>query len=190
MNDEVSIRRARPGDAEAIARVHVASWHEAYRGILPDEQIAARSLEVRVAQWTASLQQTDRVTLVACDASGVIVGFAGVLLLDSSAGAFQSYLQTLYLMPAARGGGIGLKLLSTMARSLMDRGIRNMALRVLRLNPARRFYERLGARLAPEGIANDAGEFDDVVYAFDDLERFVNFVQSEKAQEPETRAEA
>lgn len=190
MNDDVLIRRAEPGDAEAIASVHVASWHAAYRGILPDEQIAARSLELRIAQWTASLQQPDRVTLVACDASGVIVGFAGVLLLDSLAAGFESYLQTLYLMPDARGGGIGLKLLTTMARTLMDRGVTNMALRVLRLNPARRFYERLGARLAPEGIANDAGEFDDVVYAFDDLGRLVNFVQSEKAEEPETRAEA
>jgi hypothetical protein len=29
--------------------------------------------------------------------------------------------------------------------------------------------ERLGARLLPGGIATDAGIFDDVVYAFDDL---------------------
>jgi len=34
---------------------------------------------------------------------------------------------------------------------------------------ARSFYEKLGARLVPEGIAHDAGMFDDVVYAFDDL---------------------
>ena len=39
----------------------------------------------------------------------------------------------------------------------------------MRLGDARKFYERLGARLVPEGIARDAGKFDDVVYAFDDV---------------------
>lgn len=171
MDGGVLIRRAEPGDAEAIARVHVASWHAAYRGILPDEQIAARSLVVRIAQWTAAVRQSDRVTLVACDASGTIEGFASALSLDSGASSFDSYLQTLYLMPDARGHGLGRRLLAAMARTLMERGSSNMVLRTLRLNPARRFYERLGARLVPEGIVNDAGEYDDVVYAFDDLSR-------------------
>jgi hypothetical protein len=43
-------------------------------------------------------------------------------------------------------------------------------LRVVRENlAARTFYERLGARLVPDGISVDAGLFDDVVYAFDNL---------------------
>jgi len=52
-----------------------------------------------------------------------------------------------------------------------------MVLRTLRLNPGRAFYERLGARLLPEGVNIDAGVFDDVAYAFDDLRRLlrVNF---------------
>ena len=44
-----------------------------------------------------------------------------------------------------------------------------MVLRVLRRNPARAFYERFGARLAPDGLTIDAGLFDDVIYAFPDL---------------------
>ena len=34
-NDALVIRRARPGDAAALARVQVQSWREAYRGIIP-----------------------------------------------------------------------------------------------------------------------------------------------------------
>jgi hypothetical protein len=39
----------------------------------------------------------------------------------------------------------------------------------MRRNPARAFYERLGATLVPGGLTIDAGQFDDVVYAFSDL---------------------
>jgi hypothetical protein len=41
MPREVRIRDARHGEAEQIARVHVESWQEAYRGHLPDEYLSA-----------------------------------------------------------------------------------------------------------------------------------------------------
>ena len=60
-------------------------------------------------------------------------------------------------------------LLRALAADLVLQNCKNMALRVLRANPARAFYEHLGARLVPGGISNDAGLFDDAVYAFDDI---------------------
>ena len=163
------VRSATIEDADGIAAVHVASWHAFYRGLLPPEAIAGRSLELRRKQWAASLQSPARVTLVACDDANAIAGFSSALLLEQPDGGFASYLQTLYLMPEAARRGTGRRLLEAIAAELLARGIPNMALRVLRLNAARGFYERLGARLVPEGIATDAGNFDDVVYAFDDL---------------------
>jgi GNAT superfamily N-acetyltransferase len=164
----VTVRTALPADAGAIARVHVASWHDAYRGIMPDDMIDARTVGVRRAQWSTSLDDPSRVTLVACDASDAVLGFASALLLEPDA-PFGSYLQTLYLDPGMKQRGIGRTLLRALAERLREAGIRSMALRTLRLNPARGFYEHLGARLVPEGIANDDGTFDDVVYAFDDI---------------------
>jgi GNAT superfamily N-acetyltransferase len=164
------VRLADDKDADAIAQVHVASWHATYRGILPDEQIAARTVEVRRAQWAACIEEADRITLVACDEDGGVQGFASAILLDGSDNGFQSYLQTLYLWPDKQNRGIGRQLLHELVTRLRAAGAKNMALRTLRRNPARGFYERLGARPAPEGIAHDAGLFDDVVYAFDDLQ--------------------
>jgi hypothetical protein len=34
------IRPARPADAPALAAVHVATWRDAYAGLLPDEFLA------------------------------------------------------------------------------------------------------------------------------------------------------
>jgi GNAT superfamily N-acetyltransferase len=161
------IRSARPTDAHGIARVHVASWHGAFRGIVPDEQMAARGFEVRLKQWTAKLQQSDLIVLVACEEGGAVVGFASALRMDD--GPFQGYLAALYLAPDAWGRGIGRELLRAVSARLVDAGAKNMVLRTLRLGSARAFYEHLGARLVPEGFARDAGHFDDVVYAFDDL---------------------
>jgi GNAT superfamily N-acetyltransferase len=164
---QAEIRSARPTDAHGIARVHLASWHGAFRGIVPDEQIAARGFEVRLKQRTAKLQQADPVVLVACNEGGAVVGFASALRIEG--GPFQSSLEALYLAPDAWGRGLGRELLRAVGARLVDAGAKNMVLRTLRLGNARAFYERLGARLVPEGFARDAGHFDDVVYAFDDL---------------------
>lgn len=158
-------------DADAIAAVHVAAWEGSYRGIMPDEEFRKRPLERRRIQWREWLESDEHVVLVACNEHADVLGFAGAKLLDPPVAGFDSYLATLYLRPERKGQGIGKLLLREIAGELSALGARNMVLRTLRLNTARTFYERLGARLLPEGIDVDAGHFDDVVYAFDDLRK-------------------
>lgn len=165
---EVTIRRATADDADAIAHVHVAAWEGSYRGIMPDEEFAKRPVERRRIQWQEWLQNDEHVVLVACEEQGV-VGFAGARLLNPPVDGFESYLATLYLDPDCKRRGLGTRLLRAIASELVALGARTMVLRTLRLNTARDFYERLGARFIPEGVDVDAGHFDDVVYVFDDL---------------------
>lgn len=171
---QIVIRHAKESDALAIAAVHVASWEGSYRGIMPDDEFDKRPLPVREAQWAESLRKGDRTTLVACDDNGELTGFACAWLIDRAQYGFDSYLATLYLRPDVKRRGIGRALLIAIAKELAAAGARTMVLRTLRLNTAREFYERLGARLVPEGMALHSDEFDDVVYAFDDLERLVD----------------
>src|SRR5580700_11026321 len=49
------LRKAELIDAPKIARVHVASWLETYKGILPDEMLAALSVERRTHAWELML---------------------------------------------------------------------------------------------------------------------------------------
>jgi GNAT superfamily N-acetyltransferase len=136
---------------------------------MPDEEFEKRPLSLREKQWKDSLAHPGGTTLVACDDEGAILGFASAWALDRAQYSFDSYLGTLYLRPDVKRRGIGRALLSAIAAELLNRGARSLVLRTLRLNPARRFYERLGARLVSNGDAPDPGRFDDVVYAFDDL---------------------
>lgn len=164
----LDIRVATQADVAAIAAVHVASWREHYRGILADDVIASRSLENRLNHWRHALGQPERVTFVAFSPEGVLCGFASAVRLSPPKAGFTSYLETLYLRAGAKGRGAGRALLTHIARALLSRGCSNMALRTLRSNPARGFYEHLGARLLAN-FEHEAGNFDDVAYGFDDL---------------------
>ncbi|MBV9333832.1 MAG: GNAT family N-acetyltransferase [Candidatus Eremiobacteraeota bacterium] len=153
----------------AIAVVQVEAWEAAYRGLIPDDVIDARTVETRTAQWRARIPDARLIVLVACDENCSVQGFASAQRLAPPDPGFQAFLQTLYVRPQSWGKGIGRKLLAAMCSRLAARGVRNVALRTMRLGDARHFYERLGARVVPNGIMHEAGEFDDVVYAFDDV---------------------
>ena len=58
---------------------------------------------------------------------------------------FDAYLQAIYLLAGRQRRGAGRALLGAIARDLIAQGRRSMALHVLATNPARGFYERLGA---------------------------------------------
>ena len=47
----VELRRARPEDAVALARVHVKSWQAAYRGLLPLDYLERLDMSQRRDGW-------------------------------------------------------------------------------------------------------------------------------------------
>jgi GNAT superfamily N-acetyltransferase len=167
------VRTATAADIPSIAEVHVASWKQHYRGLVDDRLIDERTVEQRIAVWNEALAEVDRLTFVAEGAGGGLLGFASAEILTPGQERFDSYLGQIYLLSEAKGQGIGRALLRSVAAVLIARNCKTMALRVLRLNTARAFHEHLGARLAPEGLPNEDGLFDDVVYAFDDLKTLI-----------------
>lgn len=60
-------------------------------------------------------------------------------------GVHGIYLEDLYVRPAARGTGAGKALLAALAATCLTRGYTRLEWMVLDWNPARRFYESLGA---------------------------------------------
>lgn len=53
------IRRPNLEDIETLSRIHVQAWDEAYRGLLPDSEIAARDLTFRRALWPKLITNPD-----------------------------------------------------------------------------------------------------------------------------------
>ena len=54
------------------------------------------------------------------------------------------YLEDLYVVEAARGSGVGRRLMARLAAIAVERGWGRIDFQVLDWNPARRFYEKLG----------------------------------------------
>ncbi len=71
------VRPATLRDAKAIAQIHTASALEAYRGIVPDDQLKAMSsVEKRQAYWREAIEYCEPQVHVAIDGDK-IVGFVG-----------------------------------------------------------------------------------------------------------------
>jgi GNAT superfamily N-acetyltransferase len=96
---------------------------------------------------------------------------AGFVLFFHSYSTFEGrpgiYVEDLYLTEAARGLGIGRRLLARLAQIALERDCRRLDLSVLHWNPARGFYDRLGFRqradwlpyrLTGEALARLAGD--------------------------------
>lgn len=99
------LRHARLADADAIARVHVASWHHAYSELIPAARLANFTVERRTQAWRHNLSgRGPGRTIVAEMASG-IVGFASTGPSRGERGWGEIW--ALYVHPRTWGTGIG-----------------------------------------------------------------------------------
>jgi GNAT superfamily N-acetyltransferase len=151
------IRRAVPSDAAEIAAVHVASWQETYAHLLPASYIEQRTHAVRQAFWTDCLREADPAicVFVACYDDRSICGFASGGPERAHPLGLPGELYSLYLLDAAQGFGIGRQLVSAVLAAL---AVPALSVWVLAGNPARGFYEHLGAVLRTERQVHFAGE--------------------------------
>ena len=167
---------AGPADAEALARVHVQSWRETYKGLLPDAYLARLSEAAHARRFGHMLVKPgpDDVTLAAADRWG-LVGYA-------QGGPSrrrvpdEAEVATLYLVRAAQNRGLGGRLLADAARGLAARGARSLVISVLRDNfGARGFYEHLGGEAEPARLepGPGGGMFHEVAYRWTDIRTLI-----------------
>jgi GNAT superfamily N-acetyltransferase len=143
---EDTVRPARPEDADAVAGVHVASWQVAYRGLLPDDYLAAQSVEERSRQWSETLSDPTAGLVVVTEVDSRVVGFAHIGLSgDADAARSTGELHAIYLHPDAWDRGLGRDLHGAALNRLRGAGYRTATLWMLATNDrARRFYLRHG----------------------------------------------
>ncbi len=140
-----TLRRATGADALAVARMHVATWRAAYRGIVPDPFLDAMDVAARAARYTFDRRgPTDPATWIAVDGD-LVVGMVSVSPSRDEDLPGLGEIQALYVSPDRWRSGAG-RLLMARAESLLDEaGFRDALLWVLRDNErGRTFYEAAG----------------------------------------------
>ncbi|GAA2151041.1 GNAT family N-acetyltransferase [Actinomadura napierensis] len=131
-----AIRTATEADAPTIARLHLASYRAAYRGLLPDAFLAAYDVSERERRWRESLHDPTRTTFVA-ESGSAIAAFAEI----SSTGE----LKALHVAETHWRQGIGGALHARAVHALKAAGLQSAVLWVLNGNRrACTFYEAVG----------------------------------------------
>ena len=145
------VRPATLIDAAGIAHVHVTSWQDAYRDLLPADFLNRLSVKQRRRQWKNILQVSHGHTLVYehIEPAGErqIVGFAGLGACRDPDSDSQTTgeIYAFYLTSAHWGKGYGAALMRAALELLRELEYERATLWVLRNNQrAIRFYERAG----------------------------------------------
>lgn len=166
----MNLREARFEDAEAIARVHVASWKTTYPGIVPQPHLDGLSVENGIARWRERLAEGGPLTLVAEDEAGVF-GFASGGAMLHPVDGFDGEVAAIYLLASHQGRGAGAQLMREMARRLRDQGFLSMVVWALRDNPACGFYARIGGvRVAEQMIEIGGVALPEVAFGWQRIE--------------------
>jgi ribosomal protein S18 acetylase RimI-like enzyme len=152
----VTTRLATPEDVPAIAAVHAEGW-EAFRGVLPEAVWRPRTEERRRGEWPAALRTRE---VILAEQDGAAVGF-----ISAWREGDEGHLSTFFVASAARGRGLGSRLLREGAERLAEQGAAAILIQTFADGPARALFDRLGGEVVERGMRDYGGaEVAEVTY--------------------------
>jgi ribosomal protein S18 acetylase RimI-like enzyme len=170
------IRPARLQDARAIGRIEVETWRTTYAGMLPDRVLLRMSTERQAGSWAGFVRHRPGDVLVAEQPQALrgggptLVGFGNCGPQRDVLLGYAGEVYTLYIVPEAQGRGFGRLLLFALFARLIHLGHRSALVWVVRANPARFFYERLGGKLVlHRPIPLGGAPIEAIAYGWQDL---------------------
>lgn len=166
------VRKAVLTDAKGMAKVNVDSWRTTYQGIVSFSFLEDMSYEVREEAFKRTLENSQNIVFVAENENDSIIGYivGGENRYQERFSNYQGELFAIYLLEDYHKKGIGKLLVREFRRDLRKNGIENMMVQVLKDNPSRSFYEKLGATYIGEAIIEiDNQELIEVVLAWSNL---------------------
>ena len=148
------IRDAVLDDADAIAKVQVDTWRSAYHNLISSEVLDSLSNKKRAEYWRSILSKEDRegIFLVAEEEVNGVVGFCVCGRSHDEGSTFDAELYAIYVLEAHQNRGMGRTLFEAFRAWTLDRGMTSMIVWVLRDNPYRRFYEKMGGEVVSDRL--------------------------------------
>lgn len=142
------IRTALPSDAKAIAQVHIRSWQDAYRDLMPAHYLHSLSatLARREAFWSRSIESGESNVVVA-ELDRQVIGWIcmGAGRDEDAVVGESGEVFAVYVLPEYWHTGVGLALWQAGVQQLRAQGFQRLTLWVLAGNErAIRFYRRAG----------------------------------------------
>lgn len=150
----VAVRPATSADVPAIARIHVAGYEEAYRGLVPDEVIDSRTVEVRERVWRRRLSaERPREFVLVGELDGAVRAFVSgrqaadgeVETPDPAIGCWENLYTDPALLGDARGFQVALEVHRGVERAFAEHGFREAVCFAIEGNDrAAKFFDLMG----------------------------------------------
>jgi ribosomal protein S18 acetylase RimI-like enzyme len=169
---EAVIVPAGPGDAAALADVHVRSWRETYEGLLPAVYLDRMSVQTHARRWRHHLTHAAAGEVVlAVEGPRGLIGYCTGALHPLEGARRQGEIITLYLLNSAQGLGLGRRLMEMTARALQAQGASSLIIWALSGNDrAGRFYEHMGGGVAAQrDVKGWGGGLKETAYYWSDI---------------------
>lgn len=146
---EIHVRRTTIDDAAAIARVQIRTWHDTYRGIIPDSYLVSMSEQQNTERWNRILnadtaKPSERLSLVASTKDFGVVGFVSGGPERDKVDGYTGELYAIYVLKEFQGSGCGKKLFTEFSKQMKQLGYPDILIWVLTDNPSTAFYTKMG----------------------------------------------
>lgn len=172
----MNIRPATPTDIPQIARVHMESWQNTYRGLVSDTFLDNLDLNAHTARWQKRLSNPDsgEFAYVSTDVGGDVIAFATGSPEQPDHPLYRTELWALHVSKPFQGLGLGKHLFSAIAKHLYSQGYTSLMLWVLKGNPAQQFYERMGGAFVADIVEEFQGaQIPKVAYGWVDITQLI-----------------
>ncbi|MEJ2473214.1 MAG: GNAT family N-acetyltransferase [Desulfobacterales bacterium] len=144
-----------------MSRIYVKTWRDTYLSVIPFGYLFGMSESRQEQAFLNELSSRQTISFVAEDA-GRVVGFITGGDERNKDDIYRGEIYTLYVLKHFQRRGIGGRLVSALATRLNRNGIYSMLVRVLKLNPYRRFYQKINGTYLKTERLPFAGEVMDV----------------------------
>lgn len=153
------IRRATLSDIASIARVHVDSWCETYKNIIPQSYLESLKYVDRAQMWAKHIPRKDKKagTFVVTGSDGDVVGFCDFGPAREHEHGIGGEIYALYLIERYQKQGLGKALFEATINSFVKFGHRSFYLWVLADNKTRDFYLHMGGEYLKSQIVEIGG---------------------------------
>lgn len=144
---ETLIRPGHLGDEAELANVHIHSWQQSYKGLIPESYLKAMPLSFRsrLIWWKSVVEKTTPIDVfVAESAQHGIIGFNAVEPSRDKDFLDHGEIAAIYCLNEYKRKGIGAALFKAGQNYLKSKGYKNSYLWVLKDNPTIEFYNRMG----------------------------------------------
>jgi len=141
----IEIRKARPGDANAIATVHDAAWRSAYRGLIPGVELEKMVERRGPRWWDAAIRRGSRLSVLLVGET--IAGYVNYGGNRTKSLPYGAEIYEIYLDPEHQGLGFGQRLFAAARRDLAMARIEGLVVWALAENDgAIGFYKAMGGQ--------------------------------------------